>query len=351
MTPDIETRRSHGILWAPSQDPAPSEGRPTTEPTAPRRPSRPTRAPVLPVASRQELGFFGAHGPLFYFAGILSVAVLGTFLFFAAPPDVTFKPLSDDEWTALEQSAPVPSPAAVPTPIILRVDSEPTDALVYVDGVFTGLTPHRTDALASGTHTVTIRKSGYVPRDTLLLLEAGGASAVTLALVPTTADPSTAEPEPIVPPVEADTPPPLPVPASGSVQIVTSPAGAAVRIDGRRVGGSPLLRDLAPGAHTITLFLRGHASHTLQVVIAPGKRATVRADLVPLTGTLSMIVRPWGSLYVDGTLYASDSDLRHDLVVPVGTHLVRAVHPVLGTQEWRVEVEADQRTAVDFDLK
>ena len=343
MSANVKTRHSHGILWAPSQDPAPSERRlPPVAETLERR-TPPAAPPFVPLPLRREVGFFGAYGPLFYFVLLASIPVLGALLLFASEPDPAFQPVSDEELASLANNAPVP---AAPAPATLQVGSVPADALVYIDGAFDGLTPYRLDGITPGWHAVALRKNGFAFSDTLIYLEAGTSATLAFALDSTAL--VTRPAAPLQAPVVPD---PAPAPLPGSVQIDTAPAGADVEVDGRRVGRSPLrLRDVAPGTHEVTLALAGHASQRLRVVVAPGRQAAVRADLVPLTGTLSAVIIPWGSLFIDGVLYARDTDLRHDVVVPVGTHVVRAVHPVLGTQEWRVEVASDQRTSVDFDL-
>ena len=285
------------------------------------------------------------YGPLFYFAGIIAAGVLGGLFLFAVPSVETVEPLSESEWAALEQNAPIPTPDPVPLPASLLVESAPGDALVYVDSVFGGLTPYRLDDVAAGWHAITVRKDGFAPSDTMVHVKAGQAVGLLVALLP---DPRASTEEPTAPPPVASTPPAT---VTGALRIITEPAGATIRIDGRRAGTAPrLLDDLDPGSHTIELSLADHAPQTLRVVVGAGKRSIVRADLVPLTGTLSMIVRPWGTLYIDGVLHVRDTDLRHDIAVPVGSHVVRAVHPVLGAQEWRVEVEVDRTTTVDFDL-
>lgn len=345
MNADGKTSTSGRVLWAPSSDSPRSTDRPSPDPgPAARRPPAFVPLPV-PIPPRNEVGFFRAYGPLFYFALLVSIPVLGALLLFTSETGPAFTPLSDDERASLTSNAPAPT--ATLTPATLGVRSEPGDALVYVNGAFEGITPYRTEAMASGWHALVLRKQGYSIGDTLIYLEAGKATSLAFALAPL----AVAAPTDTAPTDAGRMPEPKPEPQTGTAQVNTNPAGAEVYVGGVLVGRSPLrLRDLAPGTHDVTLSLAGHASHTLRVVVAPGGNATVRADLVPLTGTLRVVVRPWGSIYVDGVLRARDSDLRHDLVVPVGSHVVRAVHPVLGTQEWRVDVEADRHTDVEFDL-
>lgn len=350
MTPDTKTRPTHRVLWAPAPAPPPSEEPPPPDAEALRRRPPPVPEPPLPFPSRREAGFFGTYGPLFYFALLASIPVLSALLLLSSQPDASFEPLSDAERASLAS----PPPVAAPAPTALRVGSVPGDALVYVDGSFDGLTPYATDALPPGWHTVTLRKSGYAFSDTLVYLEAGGATALSFALDSlAVAAPLAVQTEaPTVAPQAAPSfEPQAGAPQAGAVLVEVAPAGVEVHVDGSRVGRSPLrLRDLRPGTHEVTLSLPGYASQTRHVLVAPGRVATLRTALVSLTGTLSVAVSPWGSIYVDGALHARDTDLRHEIVVPVGTRVVRAVHPVLGAQEWRVEVEEDRSTPVDFDL-
>lgn len=344
MNADGKTLTSGRALWAPPGD-SPSPGDPTSsgpEPAGQRRPALPP--PHVPIPSRREAGFFGAYGPLFFFVLLALIPVLGAVLLFTSASDPAFTPLSDEERASLMSSTP--ATVGPPAPATLHVRSAPGDALVYVNGAFEGITPYHADSMASGWHALILRKQGYAIGDTLVYLEAGKATSLafaldSLAVATRFAAPADAEPAPGRGPTLQ----------TGTAHIDTSPAGAEVYVDGALVGRSPLrLSDLDAGAHDVTLALAGHASQTLRVVVAPGKRATARADLVPLSGTLSVIVHPWGSVYVDGVLYARDTDLRHDIAVPAGSHTVRAVHPVLGAQEWRVDVEAGRRTPVEFDL-
>lgn len=359
MIPDTKTRPSHRVLWAPASHPPPSDGPrpPDAEVLQRRRPSVPE--PPLPFPSRREAGFFGTYGPLFYFVLLASIPLLSALLLFSSPPDTPFEPLSDAERASLAS----PPPVAAPPPTALRVGSDPGDALVYVDGSFEGLTPYATETLAPGWHAITLRKQGYALGDTLIYLEPGVATALSFALdsvavvAPGAAPPDAPTDTPtdamiaLAPSAEASVEPQAEAPQYGGVLVEASPAGAEVRVDGARAGRSPLrLRDLRPGTHEVTLSFPGYAPQTRHVLVAPGQVATLRAELAPLTGTLSVAVRPWGSIYVDGVLHARDTDLRHEIVVPIGTRVVRAVHPVLGAQEWRVEVEADRSTPVDFDL-
>lgn len=321
-----------------------------------------TEASVRVVARPHdaEHSFRDTYGPIFYFAFLVLVPVVSGILFVFAP----FGTLQDEQVpdpVVAQDEALVPSaadprvPVVPPTPTLLRVDSDPEQAIVYIDGAEAGITPYQSDAVTLGWRLLSLEKSGHAVRDTLIHVEAEAATTLALVLDPLDAEPS-APPAPEPPPVpdasQEQEPEERPlVPEVGEMQIVTVPDRAVVRLEGEVVGRSPLLLgDLAPGMYDLTLSMPGYASQSRRVDVGPGRRSTVRAELVAQTGTLSVLVRPWGSIYIDGTLLARDTDLRRSLDVAAGSHVIRVVHPVLGEQERRVDVRVGQTTSVTIDL-
>lgn len=71
---------------------------------------------------------------------------------------------------------------------------------------------------------------------------------------------------------------------TGRVRITSSPSGAAVLVDGAKVGATPWEQGVRTGPHTITIELAGHRSHTAQVEVGKDDTAFVEATLVPLAG-------------------------------------------------------------------
>ncbi len=76
-----------------------------------------------------------------------------------------------------------------------------------------------------------------------------------------------------------------------------------------------------------------------------------RPPPAPSTGTVRILVRPFGDVYVDGRRLATGTNAAVLATLPVGTHRVRAVHPVLGSLERRVTVEGGRTREVllEFD--
>ncbi len=140
-------------------------------------------------------------------------------------------------------------------------------------------------------------------------------------------------------------------PARGTLQFVTHPAGASVRINGRSVGKTPVrIVGIPAGAHTITLQARGHQSLTRKVTVRPAGTQTIEERLPPLTGTLSIRIKPWGAIYIDGALRKSAPDVRFRTVLPVGPHRLTIEHPDLGTWEKTIQVAAGESASVTVDF-
>jgi hypothetical protein len=193
-----------------------------------------------------------------------------------------------------------------------------------------------------------------------------------------------------MPAPEAPAPPESAVPGGGLLTISSSPEGAMVLLDSELVGTTPLsLTDLASGPHTVTIAQPGYALLDTVVTVAPEQPVALVLALqarpalddplpdasaagpmgalpglgdptlpppggavppgVP-TGILSVVVRPWGTILIDDAVAARETDVRHEAAVAAGAHRVRAVHPVLGEREVRVEVAAGETAYVEIDL-
>src|SRR5262245_39314577 len=110
----------------------------------------------------------------------------------------------------------------------LTVDTQPTGAVVLIDGHARGRTPAMF-SIDPGAHTLAVRAAD-VERTVQLMLPAGAQVAQHFDLAPAVAD------------------------APGRLSIVTDPPGLQVAVDGDARGVSPLvIDDLAAAEHTVTV--------------------------------------------------------------------------------------------------
>jgi hypothetical protein len=208
-------------------------------------------------------------------------------------------------------------PPVLRAPGKLYVDSDPEGAFVYIDGTLRGVTPYSADTLAPGWRTIAVERVGYAARDTLLHVAPASAVSFAPSLPARDLEPQNAEPERASPPPTPDDEPLLSQrepQREPQREASAEPAAPPVDFDGAT------------------------------------ERQRPPPDPIPSTGTLSVLVRPWGSIFVDDTLRARDTDLRWTDTVPVGRRVLRVVHPVLGVQQHSVEVQPGQTTSLVIDL-
>jgi TonB family protein len=156
--------------------------------------------------------------------------------------------------------AAVPTPAptlASPPPILgaVHVESQPPGAMVTVDNRPRGVTPLDLPDLALGHHDLKVELKGYTPATQAVELGADTPRAelkLTLARV---------------------------APAIGVADILSTPLGATVKVDGAVVGRTPLVEfKLKPGPHQVEVSKDGYETWS-QTVTAGGKKLWLDAGL------------------------------------------------------------------------
>ena len=142
-----------------------------------------------------------------------------------------------------------------------------------------------------------------------------------------------------------------PVVPVGQLQVASEPSGASVWIGGQVRGVTPLsLSEVEAGPQQVTLRLDGYEDFTTTVEIVAQQQHTVNGQLEQSVGTLKILVRPWGAIYIDGELRKEESSIWYVTELPAGLHRVRVVHPSLGKWEQVVEVPARDEHALTIDF-
>jgi hypothetical protein len=164
------------------------------------------------------------------------------------------------------------------------VTLEPPDAAVMVDGrplarepgaapVFVaGIAPPGAGApvgerrfelvVEPGAHVVHVQRKGFSPAVVKLDVQAGARKPLSLAVDK--------------------------LPAR--LRVRSTPAGAAVRVNGRDAGLTPLVIERPGGRYDLVFSLEGHDDHAARVALEPGQVAEVDAPLAP---TETPIVARW----------------------------------------------------------
>ena len=170
----------------------------------------------------------------------------------------------------------------------LSISSSPSNADVYINGVYKGDTSF-TIGLNPGTYQVVVKKSGYTSYSTTATVNTGTTTSVSASLQPS---------------------------ANAYVQIASYPSGAAVYIDGTYVGNTQYSTlsnpnymhagPFTPGtSHTLLFTLDGYNAYSTSFILSSGETRTISVTMTPVTpvvttGTLQISSDPSGAdVYVD----------------------------------------------------
>lgn len=212
-----------------------------------------------------------------------------------------------------------------PTVGSLLVQSEPSGAQVFVDGVEHGKAPASVGDLTPGEHEVELRAPGGTPVKQRVVIEAGVTASV-LAPIATAA----------------------PGPVSGWLSL-KAPVTIDVHENGKLLGTSDSDRImLAAGRHDLELSndtLGFHA--TRAVVVTAGKVAPVAVDMPQ--GVINVNASPWAEVFIDGRKVGETPI--GNLAVSIGPHELVFRHPQLGEKRQAVSVTLNAPVRVSMDMK
>ena len=215
----------------------------------------------------------------------------------SGPPQEMAAPGADNELkpaplpapgTSATGKAPAPAPKAPKAPEAptrigrLLIRSTPSGASVEVDGVARGVTPLALQELDLGGRQITVSRPGYVSEERrIVLTKARPSRSVEVRL-------SLPEPPKRAPSAAPESGPRPATPASlgkpavatGVLAIESLPSGAAVAVNGKPGGTTPVtISDLPPGEYRVTMTLKGFQTVETTVRVVAGERARAAARL------------------------------------------------------------------------
>ncbi len=187
------------------------------------------------------------------------------------------------------------------------IRSVPPGADLWLEGKHLGRTPVQKRGLKAGSYQIKLLKNGFEAYTQVIELKAGEKRNINAALNP----------------------------LGESLYIETEPPGARVSIDGKEINNqlTPLTyKNIPAGVHQLLIKKEGFAEHQSEIEIKGGQNAVRTIKLTPLLGTLSVRVIPWGTIYIDDQLQKTSTDVKYEIKLAVGKHILKVVHPTLG--EW-----------------
>lgn len=282
-----------------------------------------------------------------------------------APPDATASTASPSTGAAASVSEHV-------EPASLTVTSPTPGATVVVDGDSVGQTPLRSLAVAPGSLALQLRTPGTPPVDTTLVVvraqrirvhlgpsddaarpdpENGDSRPPTASTDPSSADaPSTDVSASTAPSADKGAVEDSPSAPVGRLRVASTPSGAAVWIDGVRVGATPVALDsVDAGTRRVTLRREGFRAAQRDVSVAAGDDATWTAQLEPVPAVVSVRAIPFADVSIDGTVRARQTDAAvTDSLAPGTYRLTLTYRSARWEKTVRLEAGDTFSTTVDF---
>lgn len=160
----------------------------------------------------------------------------------------------------------------------LVIGSDPTGAVVRVNGVVRGSAPLTLDDVAAGKTDLKVSLPGYSTYARQMDLRASQTYQIVAQL-------------------EA-----LP----SGLTVLSTPQGATVSVDGQAMGKTPFTTSLKDGAHDLEVALMGYETQSTNLVLKPDVNKRLEYTLVKNSGTLVLDTEPASvKVYVDGSLFAT----------------------------------------------
>jgi parallel beta-helix repeat protein len=142
---------------------------------------------------------------------------------------------------------------------------------------------------------------------------------------------------------------PLP---TGSIAVTSTPAGAAVWLDGEDTGlvAPTAIADVPAGDHVVTLKLDGYADASTPVTVAEGETAVIHLGLTTLTGSLAVTSAPDGAaIFIDGAETGEVTNATLDGIA-VGTHTVTVTKEGYRDATAEVTIAYNETATLHLDL-
>jgi hypothetical protein len=134
------------------------------------------------------------------------------------------------------------------------------------------------------------------------------------------------------------TPPPPP-----RLEVIVDPP-VNVRLDGKSIGRSPVIKVTKPGRHVLTLTDPSKGINLRRVVLVD-RTGTTTEKLRLGRATFSINVPDGAEVYLDGKLIATHTVKNHGIIE--GSHQVRVM---LGTAKWEQSFDVAEGENMSYDV-
>jgi serine/threonine protein kinase len=215
----------------------------------------------------------------------------------------------------------------------ITIESKPSGAQVFVDGINTGhQTPYTVEDIPAGSHDIKISKSGYKTTQLTRNVQIGQTTRISANLSKTQSRATQSSTQKAYFRVNVD-------------------PWAKIYIDGQYIETTPIARaiEISAGGHLVKLDNPSYQSWQKRVNFKPGETVSMDIKLEPFAGYLRISVRPWADVYIDGK-FRETTPIAEPIQLPAGRHTVKLINPSFETHEEVVTIVANQTTKKSVEL-
>lgn len=205
----------------------------------------------------------------------------------------------------------------------ISITTNPPDASVFMNGANVGLTPYVNDSINPGNYKLLLRKKGYADISESIKISAGKTHSVYKDLSAIT-----------------------------TLKINSEPSGADVLLNNKSAGKTPYTNNQTlPGEYNVTISKPGYKTYTEKIKIIDNKTDhEINPKLEPLVARVQILVRPFGSIYINDTLKVKDTNAPFDYYLSGGSHQLKIIHPTFGSAVRTINIVDDKPLKFNFDL-
>ncbi len=206
----------------------------------------------------------------------------------------------------------------------VRIITKPAGASVYLNGGFVGSTPYENNKLPTGSYKILIKKTGYTDVHEKMDIKSNKLNQISMELSQVY-----------------------------KLAVNSEPAGAEVLVDNKPVGTTPYNNSqIENGEHLITVSKPGFKSYSEKIQIAKNATAAkIYPKLEPVTSKVEILVRPYGTIYIDDQLKIQDTNSQFTTELRGGKHTVKIEHPTLGSLIKEIDIVDEKFQKYIFDLR
>jgi eukaryotic-like serine/threonine-protein kinase len=217
---------------------------------------------------------------------------------------------------------------------ILKIDTQPSGAIIILNGEIIGKTPFENKEQPVSDYQLILRQNGFADYTESFKILLNKTKNINKKLIATTA--TTNE-------------------LYGKLKITTKPSEASVYLNGEFVGSTPFNNNKAVvGTYKLVIKKKGFADYTESIKVEQDKLTPLAVELDPSSkslGKVEILVRPYGSIYIDDELKATDTNSPFTTELMAGKHRLKLVHPTLGsTPVISINVTGETKQKFVYDL-